>query len=366
MNPIAYAALKPVRVCIVVFLFFLLIGGCQRQGTVDAPHLHAAPVKTALVAVKEIRQSVTLVGTVEPRKRSLVASEIAGLVEEFPLNEGDAVEQDALLARLRTDTIEIRIKEALARHREGVARYRKAKFQLDRTRALLRAGTASRQAFEDDEAEELAWRERLIQLESQIREYQDQLRMSKILAPFPGLIVKEHTEVGQWVEEGGPVVELVDLSHVQVEVPLPERYVTRVARGDAVTVRFDALPSVTFSGMIFSIVAQANPTTRTFPVKIDIPNQARQIKSGMFSRITLSLGQPYEAMLVPKDAVVLRGGEEFVVVVDDGTATQVAVQSGQHIDHYIEVTGDLKEGMDVVVLGNERLFTGQQVKVLLE
>ena len=264
----------PMRLfCAVTVLVALFIGGCQQEDAAESPRrTHVSPVRVAAVTVEEIQRSVTLVGTVEPWKRSLVASEIAGLVEEYPLNEGDAVQAGELLARLRTDTIDIQMKEALARRREGIARYRKAKFQLNRTQALLRTGTASRQQFEDDEAEALALRERLTQLESQIREYQDQLRMSKVLAPFAGWIIKEHTEVGQWVEKGGPVVEMVDLSHVQVEVPLPERYVNEVNLGDSVAVSFDAVPSVEFTGTIFSIVAQANPETRTFPIKIDIPN----------------------------------------------------------------------------------------------
>ncbi len=157
---------------------------------------------------------------------------------------------------------------------------------------------------------------------------------------------------------------MVDLSHVQVEIPLPERYVNEVTRGDSVTVRFDAVPLMEFTGTIFSIVAQANPETRTFPVKIDIPNPEGRMKSGMFSRITLDVGRPYQAMLVLKDAVVLRGGAEFVIVVNEGTVTQVPVESGQHVDHSVEVTGDLSEGMTVVVQGNERLFTGQQVTIL--
>tara|TARA_B100000315_G_C14594777_1_gene598199 strand:+ start:6101 stop:7129 length:1029 start_codon:yes stop_codon:yes gene_type:complete len=341
------------------------MGACQQQEAVESSRWpHSSPVKISSILLKEVQESVTLVGTVEPLKRSLVASEIAGLVEEYPLNEGDLVHKGELLARLRTDTIEIQMKEAVARRREAIARYRKAKFQLNRTRELFRTGTASRQQFEDDEAEELALYERLTQQESKIREYQDQLRMAKILAPFDGWIIEEYSELGQWVAKGGPVVEMLDLSHVQVEVPLPERYVNEVKLADFVVVRFDAVPLREFTGKIFSIVAQANPETRTFPIKIDIPNPDGLIKSGMFSRITLTVGEPYHAMLLPKDAVVLRGGEKFVVVVDEGVATQVAIQSGQHVNHLVEVTGDLSEGMDVVVQGNERLSTGQKVTVI--
>jgi len=353
-----------------IYLMVLISFGilaCQKEKEFEvAGAPKESPVKVSRVTLQDVQHAITLVGTVEPQRRSIVASEISGLVTSFPLNEGDAVEAGELLARLRTDTIDIRMGEALARRREGIARYRKAKFKLNRTQALLRSGTASQQDFEDDEAEELALREQLLQLKSQISEYQDQLRMSRVLAPFSGLIIKEHTEVGQWIPEGGPVLEMLDLSHVQVEVPLPERYVNDVKRGDPVVASFDAIPSLKTTGTIFSIVSQANPETRTFPVRIDIPNPKGKIKSGMFARITLSAGLPYKAILVPKDAVVLRGGREYVVVVDKSVATQVPVESGQHVDHLLEVTGALTKEMNVVTEGNERLFTGQRVKVLTD
>ncbi len=348
-----------------LLLFALILPGCQQEEVAGTHRERGpSPVKVAQVTVMEIQQSVTVIGTAEPRRRSLVASEIEGLVEVYPHNEGEFVREGQGLARLRTITIDIRMKEALAIRREGLARYRKAKFQLNRTGTLLRSGTASRQQFEDDEAEERALRERLLQLESQIREYQDQLRMSKIVAPFDGWIVEEHTEVGQWVNEGGPVVEMLDLAHVQVEVPLPERYVNMIQLGGPVSVVFDALPEVLYTGTVFSIVAQANPDTRTFPVKIDIPNPNTHIKSGMFARITFPAGRPYEAMLVPKDAVVLRGGREFVIAVEDGKSKQISVQSGEHVDGSVEVIGDLNDGMDVVIEGNERLYTKTHVTIL--
>ena len=89
------------------------------------------------------------------------------------------------------------------------------------------------------------------------------------------------------------------------------------------------------------------------------------MKAGMFARITLSAGLPYQATLVPKDAVVFRGGAEFVMVVNDGVVTQVPIQSGQHVDHSIAVMSDeLSHGMNVVVEGNERLWTNQPVTIL--
>ena len=218
--------------------------------------------------------------------------------------------------------------------------------------------------YDDAVAEDSALRQRLVQLDAEIRRVQDRLAKSRILAPFAGLVVREHTEIGQWVNEGGPVVEMVDLSRVQVEVPLPERYVQNVRVGDSVSALFDALPGVEASGRILSIVAQADPAARTFPIKVEISNKDLAFKSGMVARVTLFIGLPYQAVLVPKDALVLRGANKFIFLVQDGKASQVQVEPGIYTDGLVEVTGQVLEGTRVVVQGNERLFPGQPLRVL--
>lgn len=344
---------------------FLLLSACSEQQAAPPPKGRPpAPVRTVPVLKQEIQQSVTLVGNVKPWKRSIVASEIAGLVQDFPAEEGMYVEKGELLAQLRTDILNIQLDSALASHREARTRYLQAKQDLSRIRVLFSKELVTQKEFDDAQAEERALRERLAQLDAEIRRVRDQIKKSKIVAPFDGWITKEFTEVGQWVEEGGQIVEIVDLSHVQVEVPLPERYVKDVHIGDDVQVTFDGLPNFSAQGNVFSIVAQADPVARTFPVKVDIPNPTLTIKSGMVSRVTLHVGEPHEGLVVPKDALVLRGGQEFVFVVNEGRAQQVPVRATVHLDNFVEVTGKIQEGMTVVVEGNERLFSGQPVRLL--
>ena len=84
----------------------------------------------------------------------------------------------------------------------------------------------------------------------------------------------------------------------------------------------------------------------------------------MVSRVTLQVGRPHEGIVVPKDALVLRGGNEFVFLVNEGMVGQIPVKSIVHLDDFVEVAGDIEEGMVVVVEGNERLFPGQPVRIL--
>ncbi len=348
-----------------VVLCLVTLQGCDEQQAAPPPSgPPPAPVRVAPVLQQEVKQTVTLVGTVEPWKRSIVASEGEGLVQAFPVEEGRAVKRGQLLASLRTDSLRIRFDSASALYREAAARYQRAKRDLSRIRVLFKRELVTQKDFDDALAEETALKEHLSQLGADIRQVRDSLNKSKILAPFDGWITQEFTEVGQWVEEGGAIIEMVDLSHVQVEIPLPERYVSNVQTRDPVTATFDGLPAFEAQGRVFSLVAQADRNARTFPIKVEIPNPDLAIKSGMVSRVTFQVGRPHQGFMVPKDALVLRSGNEFVFQVNGGTAEQIPVTAVLHVEDLVEITGQVQEGMTVVVEGNERLFPGQPVRIL--
>lgn len=341
--------------------------GCSEQEAAQPPTGRPpTPVKVTTVLSKQVQRSVSLVGTAEPRKRSLVASEVAGLVNAFPVKEGQFVNKGQLLASLRVDTLGIRLDSAVASHREAKTRYEQAKKDLERANLLFDKELVTQKEMDDAMTQESALEKRLSQLEAEIRLVQDRLTKSTIPAPFAGWITKEYTEIGQWIEEGGSVVELVDLSYVEVQVPLPEEYVREVRVGDPVVAVFDGLPGVEVKGKIFSIIAQADRAARTFPVKVQLANPDLQIKSGMVARVNLAVGAPYQAVVIPKDALVLRGGKEFAFIVANNTVSQVTVTPIAHFEDFVEVQGAIEEGMQVVVEGNERLLPGQSVRILEE
>jgi RND family efflux transporter MFP subunit len=362
-----------IRTNICWFLFALLVGatgflGCseEQQAAQTPKGRPPTPVRVAEVVNRTVQKTVELVGTVEPWRRSIVAGEIAALVEKFPVEEGMAVKRGEMLAQLRTDTLSIQLNAAEATHRESEARYQQAKKDLARIKTLFAKQLVTQKEYDDAVTQEAALALRLAQLESAILQVQDRLKKARVVAPFDGWVVKEFTEVGQWIQAGGPIVELVDLSRVQVEVPLPERYVGEVKVGASVAATFDGLQGFQASGKVFSVLAQADRNSRTFPIKVELPNADLRIKSGLVSRVILQVGAPYEALVIPKDALVLRGGAEFVFVMEDGNVTQVPVVGINHVNSEVEVTGELEPGMIVVVEGNERLFPGQAVRVLEE
>ena len=350
-----------------LLMAMMAIPGCsEQQAAQPPPGRPPTPVRVAEVVNRTVQQTVELIGTVEPWRRSVVAGEIAALVEKFPVEEGMAVTRGQTLAQLRTDTLTIQLNSAEASQREADTRYQQAKKDLERIKTLFAKQLVTQKEYDDAVTQEAALAQRLVLLESELMQVRDQLQKTRVVAPFDGWVTQEFTEVGQWIQAGGSIVELVDLSRVQVEVPLPERFVGDVKVGASVTATFDGLRGVEAQGRVFSVVAQADRNSRTFPIKVELPNADLMIKSGLVSRVILQVGAPYKGLVIPKDALVLRGGAEFVFVMNEGSVTQVPVVSVNHVNSEVEVEGSLKPGMIVVVEGNERLFPGQPVRVLEE
>ncbi len=323
-----------------------------------------APVVVDKVREQLLQKPVTLVGAVEPDKRSIIASEIEGLVESLPGEEGKFVNKGEVLAKFNTRSIEIDLNEAKASKREAQARYQLAKQNLARFQELEKKGVASIQQLQGAETEKSALGARISQIQAQIDGFEYDIEKSQIVAPFSGYVTENYTEVGQWVAKGGPVVELIDVEIAEINIDMPERYISKVNTGLKVQVNLDSLPDLELRGEISSLVPQADRESRTFPVKINIENKDGTIKSGMVARVSFPIGEPSTVKLVPKDAIVSQNNANFIYIVNEGAVQPLPVSTGMAFEDKIQVIGPVQTGQLVVVKGNERLMPNQQVTIL--
>jgi RND family efflux transporter MFP subunit len=347
-----------------LLLFLILLWGIGPFSWAQAPP--PAPVVVSPVLEKQVRESVVLVGTATSRVTSLLASEIEGLVEKLYVEEGDTVKRGQVLARLRSSTLKIQLEVARAARKEAAERYLQAKAELERSTKLRRSESIAEKKFLDDRFEAMVWKQRVRQREAEISRLKDLLAKKTIIAPFSGFVARKHTEVGQWVEKGGGVVTLIDLANVHVVVQIPERYVEKIRVGDLASVALDALGNKRFSGKVIAVIQEGDRETRTFPVKVEINNKDFRIKSGMLCSVSFSLGEPYTALLVPKDALVARDNQKFVFVYQNDIVKLVRVDIKGYHGGMAEVSGDLNPGFLVVIRGNERLRDGQKTLVIRE
>ena len=310
-----------------------------------------------------VRQMVELPGTAEARTAALVASEVDGLVETLRAREGQTVRKGQVLVHLRTADLELRLQAAEAGLREAAARLQQADADLERNRGLHDQGILSASQFGASRSERDAWQGRADQLSAEIARIRLDIERSSVKAPFSGVVVAERCEVGEWVGRGDPVSELASLHDLEVRVEVPERYFSQLERGAEARVTFTSLPGHEVTGTVSAVIPQANPQARTFPLKVRISNEEGRIGAGMLAQVALPAGEAYNATVVPKDAVILRGAERRVFVVNgDDTVKPVTVDTGSGVGSWVEIKSGLAPGARVVTRGNERLRPGQAVQ----
>jgi RND family efflux transporter MFP subunit len=196
-----------------------------------------------------------------------------------------------------------------------------------------------------------------------VERLEDELRRMTIVAPFTGFLVRKRVEAGAWLRPGDPVADLIDLDPVFVVGPVNEREASRLRNGARARVTLDAHPDRAFTGELTHVVPQADRESRAFPVKVRVRNPEHVLKSGMFARVALEVPGNRQALHVPRDAIVRRGGASLVFVVDNGVARARPVRTGVSAGGLVEVLdGAVAAGQEVVIVGNDTLQDGAKVR----
>lgn len=329
------------------------------------PQKHSpVPVVVEEVVEVQLQETFTFVGTVKPEQRSMVATEIDGLVEEMLYKEGDHVEKGMVLGRLKQESLHIQLQEAKAALKEAKARLDYAKSRAKRFEDLYQRAVIPVEELQEAEADSDAWSEKVIQLQSKIEGLEYDINQTEIKAPFSGYIISKYTEVGEWLVRGKAVYELIDMESLYILTYIPEHIAVRFKQDDPAQIMFDAFPDMHVHGKILSIIPQASEDARTLPVKVGFKNEGCLIKSGLMARVSFLVGNGGPSKLVHKDAIVEMHNQKFIYTVDKGIANPIQVETGLAHEDLIEIFGPVVAGTPVVVRGNERLHPGQAVQMI--
>ena len=171
---------------------------------------------------------------------------------------------------------------------------------------------------------------------------------------------------GTLVNPGSTIATLDDISVIQVDFPVPERYLTVVRSGTPIIATADALPGETFNGAIALIDTRIDETTRAVTARAEFANSGGRLRPGMSIRVRVQEGQR-QALAVPEAAVLFEADQAFVYRVagegDDAQAQRVLVETGSVEGGFIEIVGGLAAGDEVVAGGLNRLQPGAPVRV---
>ena len=329
---------------------------------------YAVPARYTVAREHLLAPTVKLPGTVRSRHHSLIGSETEGIVVKLHVREGQRVAQGESIAQLRTDILRESLRAARSQLDATVANRELTRRSLDRAQKLFDDKSMSEQQVDELAYELQGWKAEERRLEAEIAQIGLSIDHSHIRAPFDGVIVARHTDLGEWREAGDPIVELVSISELEVDVSVPEIYFDELNAEGKAEVAFPSVSDQRFVYGIGAIVPLADAEARAFSVRIPLPDEPDRpsLAVGFLADVWLSVGQPTAVTIVPKDAIVRRQQEQLVVLMDSENQTHFSsVLTGASIGEWIEVRGDVAAGDRVIVRGNERLEAAQTVNATL-
>jgi RND family efflux transporter MFP subunit len=324
----------------------VLLAGCHREAAPVVPEAPAKSVRVQSVQRQPLAAIEAVVGTVRPKLSAIIEAKVSGRIIEMLVVPGQIVTNGQSLVRL--DAQEIR-----SRHEQAAAALEQAQNDLKRFAALLEQKILSQSEFDTTQAKYRV----AAATEMEARTMLDYTRIS---APFGGVITRKHADVGDQAMPGKAILQMENPNALRLEADVPEALIGNVKLGDQLSVR---IASVTgdVSGTVAELSPAADANSRTFLVKLNLPNVAG-LRSGQFGRVAVPVGE-VETIRVLFRAVLLRGQMELIFVVANGRAQMRLVKTGRHVGDDIEIVSGLNPGEQIVVDEVNALVDGQPVNL---
>lgn len=318
------------------------------QGSTGGGEARPTRVAVAQAEQRRIEETVTAVGTLRPIRHVDLRPAVPGRVVEVGVASGARVTAGDLIVQLDPKAERAALAEAEATLRESQRNF-------ERIEELAASNTAAEDRLD-------AARATLSRAEAAVNRAEAALEDRRVTAPFDGTLGLIDTDPGEYVDPQTSIAALSDLSRMQADVALPERYYDRIEPGQPVAIQVPAYRDETFEGEITVRAPEVSAASRSFDVRAEVANPERRLVGGMFARTRIVLGT-YEGLAVPDDAVIGEGLSSYVFTVTDGTAERREIQLGASVGSRTEVVEGLDAGADVVVAGWDTLSDGAPVTV---
>jgi membrane fusion protein (multidrug efflux system) len=322
-------------------------GGKSAPGAPGGPTPVVA-VESTRVGTAPVPQVITAVGSLRSDESVTLRPEVAGRITDIMFKEGERVTKGATLVRLDPSINMADVQQARANLTLAQSKYDRA---VDLASRNFISGQARDEAKNNLEVAQAAFA-----LASA------KLAKTELKAPFSGLIGLRVVSVGDYVKEGADLVNLESIDPLKVDFRVPETFLKQVQVGQTVEVTLDALPGKAYDGKVFAVNPLVDAAGRAIVIRAQVRNQDTSLRPGMFARVRLITRDIQKAMVIPEQALVPQGNEQYVFKVLDGKVSRVKVETGQRRDGKVEIVAGLAKGDEVVTAGQLKLRDGVQVR----
>jgi len=346
---------------LVTFAFISAISLLSFSGgaTAATPEKPAHLVSVESVKKEQVNPSIWLPANVISRKNSPISAEQTGQllwIEEV----GSQVKKGQLLAQIDDRHLKLQLAGQQAQGKQHQANVDYLTGQKARFLKLREKNNSALSEYERVNKDLIIATNEVVALNISIEQTLLALEKTSIKAPFAGNISKRFVHVGELIAVGRPLVQLIDTKNLDIKIAAPISIAPFLKKGSKVMVKWNQtlleLPVRTWS-------QAGDQASRTFDVRLAADGIA--MLAGTPVTVSLPKQSPREAILVPRDALILRENETYVLTIDDDKQAQkVSVLIGQGVNRWVSVTGALSVSDSVVVRGGERLQSGEKVRFI--
>jgi RND family efflux transporter MFP subunit len=372
MNHVNRSVLFSVFLIVVIAGFTGCSGEPQHQTSVPET-VHNIPVLA--IHPTNLPDLLEVTGTVRAAQTSQLASQVMGNIVDIRVYEGDHAQRGQVLAIIDDAQMRAAVDRAIAAEaaaQQDVAGAESslvlAESTLKRYQTLYDRKSVSPQEYDEVKGRYQAalarrdmTRASQAQAKAALEQARTTLEYTRIRAPFDGVITEKKMDVGAFASPGLPLFTIEDLRRYRIEVAVNEGDLRYVHTGKDVAVALDALEGVQIKGKVIETVPAADPASRSFLVKVELPSDSR-LRSGLFGRAQFVRGERL-SVVVPQSAVVARGQLQGVYVVDrDQIANLRYVTVGKPSGTQVEVLAGIQDGERLVAKPGDLELAGKRIE----
>jgi len=314
----------------------------------------------ARVTPRDLGNVIPLSGTLTPLTQAMVKSKVAAEVSKVHVQEGQRVSAGQVLVSLDTQDLRARLDAQQANVAEMKARLELAAKNEANNRQLVAKNFISQNALDAVTSNAAVARANLVAAESQAAISQRAFNDAAIRAPFDGVVAKRMVNIGEKISPDMQVMQIVDLTKMELEAMVPVADIPNVKIGQAISFTVDGFQTRQFTGKVERINPSAEAGSRAIAIFVSIPNPEQALKGGMFASGKLAAASSAAVNAIPLVAVREEGGQNFVFIIDKNRIERKPVTVGlRNVDLGLaEIREGLAEGTEVVAVKMDGLKVG--------
>jgi len=383
---------------------FVVLAGAAACNS-GKPEAKAAELPAARVAAAQrgnIAHNLSLAGQFQPYQVVDVHPKVSGFMRKINVDIGDRVHKGDTLAVLEVPELAAQLQGTVFELQQARDEIERAQHEVKRAEAMRAAlhadyqrlldtskaqpGLVAQQELDDAQAKDLSAEAQVDAARAAASAAQQHAEAAhadndrvqalqsytNVVAPIEGVIIWRYADTGALIQAGTnsneqdiPIVRLSQSSLLRLRMPVPEDDVQYVHEGDVIQVRVDAI-NRSFTGKVVRFTRNVNFETRTMETEVDVENRDLSIAPGMYANAQMQLAHSDNVVTIPTEALVLRGAEETVYVLDPGNRVHIrTVQVGLRGSKLAEIKSGIEAGDRVILGGQEKYAEGEQVSPIV-